>query len=171
LILPAAYSPSIASLNDLQKVRDLQLSRTRIDELQISFEELKAEVHHRGCFVTARTITPAYVSTDVITILEEEGGHVVKLEICFQDPSSPDSDLPQNSTVAIKEPYFKYNGNGDYAIHVDHPSDIAILRGDDPAVSMIMEVISKTKEVMPSQWKDAGDKAYLEKNYSSATEW
>jgi hypothetical protein len=139
--------------------------------LQISFEDLKVEIHHKGCFVTARTITPPYISTGVITIIEEEGGNVVKLEIGFQDPLSPDSDLPQNSTVAVKEPYFKYNGEGDYCIHVDHPSDIAVLRGDDPAVSMIMEVVSKTKDITPSEWKDAGDKAYLEKNYSSAIEW
>jgi hypothetical protein len=142
-----------------------------IDGLQISFKDLKVEVHHRGCFVTARTITPPYISTDVITIVEEEGGNVARLEISFQDPTLPDSDLPENSTVAIKEPYFKYKGDGFYAIHIDHPSDIAVLRGDDPAVSMIMEVVSKTKNITPSEWRNAGDKAYLERNYSSAIEW
>lgn len=137
----------------------------------MTFKDLKPENHHRGHFITARTITPPYISTDVITIIEEEGGDVVKLKISFQDPTSPDSNLPQNSTVAIKEPYFKYDGNGDYVVHVDHPSDIAVLRGDDAAVSMIMDVVSKAKEITPLQWKDAGDKAYLEKNYSSAIEW
>jgi len=132
---------------------------------------LQPKVHHRGCFVTARTITPPYLTAQVITIIEEDGGGVAKLEICFQDPSLPDSDLPLNSTVAIKEPYFMCNGTGDYAIHVDHPSDIAILRGDDPAVSMIMEVVSKSKEITAPEWKRAGDKAYLEKNYFSAIEW
>lgn len=155
LVLPAAYAPSISSLNDLQK---------------ISITDLKVEVHHRGCFVTAKTITPAYLSTNVITIIEAEDGSVAKLEIGFQDPLLPSSDLPENSTVAIKEPYFKYLGEGDYAIRVDHPSDIAVLRGDDPAVSMIMDVVSKTKDITPSEWKTAGDKAYLEKNYSSAIE-
>jgi len=132
---------------------------------------LRPKVHHQGYFLTAKTITPPYLTTQVITIIEEEGGDVAKLEINFQDPSLPDSDLPPNSTVAIKEPYFKYIGEGDYAIHVDHPSDIAILRGDDPAVSMIMEVVSKTKEITAPEWKRAGDKAYLENNFSSAIEW
>ncbi len=81
------------------------------------------------------------------------------------------SNIPENSTVAIKEPYCKYNGDGDYVICVDHPSDIAILRGDDAAVSMIMEFVSEKKEIPASQWKKAGDKAYLDKNYSSAIEW
>jgi hypothetical protein len=76
-----------------------------------------------------------------------------------------------NSTIAIKEPYYKYNGDGDYAIRVDHPSDIAVLRGDDPAVTMIMNAVSKTMEITSMEWKIAGDKAYLEKSYSSAIEW
>lgn len=95
----------------------------------------------------------------------------MKLEIGFQDPYSPDSILPQGSTVAIKEPYLRYCGEGDYAIHVDHPSDIAILRGDDSAVSIIMDVVAKGMEVLPAEWRELGDKAYLEKNYSSAVEW
>ncbi|KAH8592334.1 hypothetical protein B0O99DRAFT_597377 [Bisporella sp. PMI_857] len=155
LMLGAAYAPSIASLNDLQK---------------ISFKDLKAEVHHRGCFIAARTITSPYLSSQIVTIIEEEGGDVAKLEVSFQDLASPDSDLPLNSTLAVKEPYFKYIGEGDYAIHVDHPSDIAVLRGDDPAVMMIMEVVSKTKEIGAEEWRSAGDKAFLGRNFSSSIE-
>jgi len=132
-----------------------------------------------------------------VTIIEEEDGSVARLELAFQDPEVPGADIPENvcrvplnfgsikvityysdanietlqSTVAIKEPYFKFNGDGTYVIRVDHPSDIAILRGDDPAVSMIMEVVAKAKEITPAAWKVAGDQAYLEKNYSSAIEW
>jgi len=142
-----------------------------INMVQIPFNDLKVEVHHRGCFITARTITHPYLTDQAITIIEDEGGNVAKLEICFQDPSSPDSDLPLNSTIAVREPYYKRNGDGDYAIHVDHPSDIAVLRGDDPAISMIMEVVSKTKEITAAEWRVAGDKAYLEKRFSSAVEW
>lgn len=128
-------------------------------------------MHHRGYFITAKTITPPYVSTDAITIIEDDDGKVAKLEISFQDPFSPGAGLPENSTIAIKEPYLRYCGDGDYAIHVDHPSDIAVLRGDDPAVSMIMQVVAQNKEVKPSEWRVAGDEAYLGKNFSSAVEW
>jgi hypothetical protein len=76
-----------------------------------------------------------------------------------------------NSTVAVKEPYLKIIRDGDYVVRVDHPSDIAILRGDDPAVAMMMEVVSKTKKITPLEWKDAGDKTYLNRSYSSAVEW
>jgi hypothetical protein len=86
--------------------------------------------------VTAKTITPPYQSTDVVTIIEGENGTVARLALGFQDDSLSISGptLPINSTVAIKEPYCKFSGEGDYVIPVDHPSDIAVLRGDDPAV-------------------------------------
>lgn len=79
--------------------------------------------------------------------------------------------IPQNSTVAIKEPYVHFSEESDYVIRVDHPSDIAILRGDDPAVSMIVKFVAEKKEISPVEWKNAGDKAYLENKFSSAIEW
>jgi hypothetical protein len=137
----------------------------------MSVQSLKVETHHRGFFVTARTITAPYLSTKIVTIIEEDTGSVAKLELCFQHASSPDFFLPMNSTVAVKEPYLKIIRDGDYVVRVDHPSDIAILRGDDPAVAMMMEVVSKTKKITPLEWKDAGDKTYLNRSYSSAVEW
>jgi hypothetical protein len=98
---------------------------------------------------------------------------VARLVLGFQDDSRSISGpiLPINSTVAIKEPYCKFSGEGDYVIRIDHPSDIAVLRGDDPAVILIMQFVAEGKEVTAMQWKVAGDKAYLEKNYASAIEW
>jgi hypothetical protein len=98
---------------------------------------------------------------------------VARLAIGFQDDpvSISGPTLPINSTVAIKEPYCKFTGDGDYVIRVDHPSDIAVLRGDDPAVVLIMQLVAEGVEVTPIQWKSAGDKAYLEKKYASAIEW
>lgn len=123
--------------------------------------------------MTGKTITAPYQSTDVITLIEDENGNVARLVLGFQDDSLSISGptLPINSTVAIKEPYCKFRGDGDYIVRVDHPSDIAILRGDDAAVKLIMQFVAEGKEVTAVQWKAAGDKAYLEKNYTSAIEW
>jgi len=141
--------------------------------LQISINELIVETHHRGCFVTAKTITHPYPLTEIVTIIEEENGNVAKLVLGFQDdsPSTFGSSLLISSKVAIRESYCKFNGEGDYAIRVDHPSDIAVLRGNDPAVSLIMQFIAEGKEAIPMQLESAGDKTYLEKNYASAIEW
>lgn len=108
-----------------------------------------------------------------MTIIEEENGNVARLVFGFQDESlyTSRSILPINSTVAIKEPYCKFTGEGEYVIRVDHPSDIAVLRGDDPAVMLIMQFVAEGKEVTAMQWKGAGDKAYLDRNYASAIEW
>jgi hypothetical protein len=134
---------------------------------------LKVETHHRSCFVTAKTITPPYQSTDVVTIIEEENGTVARLALGLQDDSLSISGptLPIDSTVAIAEPYCKFSGEGGYVIHVDHPSDIAVLRGDGPAMTLVMQFVDEGKEVTAIQWKGAGNKVYLEKNYASAIEW
>jgi hypothetical protein len=108
--------------------KPLCLIYPKVNTRWISFNDLKVEVHHREYFVTGRTITPLYISTEVITIIEEESAKVAKLEIGFRNLFSPDSELPENGTIAVKEPYLRYCGEGNYAIHVDHPSDIAILR-------------------------------------------
>ncbi|KAH7382969.1 hypothetical protein BKA64DRAFT_173875 [Cadophora sp. MPI-SDFR-AT-0126] len=156
-VLPIAYAPSSVSLDELQK---------------IPFKDLKLESHHRGGFLTGRTIVRPYHCSEVITIIEGDDGDVAKLVLGFEDSLYCGSQysLPINSTVAIKEPYCKYNGEGDFVIRVDHPSDIAVLRGDDPTMSMIMQFASGSVEITPAQWRNAGDKAYLKKKYSSAVE-
>lgn len=123
--------------------------------------------------MTGRTIVTPYQYIEIITIIEGENGDVAKLVLGFEDSlySGSACPFPLNSTVAIKEPYCKFNGDRDFVIRVDHPSDIAVLRGDDPAVMMIMQFASGNIEMTPIQWRIAGDKAYLEKKYSSAIEW
>ncbi|KAL2064031.1 hypothetical protein VTL71DRAFT_4525 [Oculimacula yallundae] len=156
-VLPVAYAPSFLSLDRLQK---------------ISFKDLKLETHHRGGFITGRTIAFPYQRSEVITIIEGDSGVVIKLVLGLEDNlySGNAYHLPINSTVAIKEPYCKYNGDGDFVIRVDHPSDIAVLRGDDETVCMIMQSAAGVIEMSPAQWRSAGDEAYLEKKYTSAVE-
>jgi hypothetical protein len=56
-------------------------------------------------------------------------------------------------------------------IRVDHPSDIAVLRGDDPAVTKIMEFVKEGKDVSRGEWRKQGDGAFLEGKFGSAVEW
>lgn len=119
------------------------------------------------------TITPPYQFSETITIIQDESGNVATLVLAFQDVSllASESSLPENSTVAIKEPYVQMDEDSGYVIRVDHPSDIAVLRGDDPAVTMIMRFVAEKKQISPLEWKKEGDRAYLVKKYSSAIEW
>jgi hypothetical protein len=87
----------------------------------------------------------------------------------FQDDSV--TPIPQNSTVAIKEPYVQYHESAGWIIRVDHPSDIAVLRGDDPAVTMIMKFVKEKRDVKGEEWRKQGDGAFLEGKFGSAVEW
>jgi hypothetical protein len=76
---------------------------------------------------------------------------VARLVIGFQDDSLSTSGpiFSINSTGAIKEPYCKFTGEGNYAIRGNHPSDIAVLRGDDLAVVLIMQFVAEGKRSRP----------------------
>ncbi|KAG9228500.1 hypothetical protein BJ875DRAFT_526591 [Amylocarpus encephaloides] len=153
IVIPIAYAPCVTPLDQLN---------------QISLSDLKVETHHRGSFITATTITLPYNFSSTVTIIQEVSTVTAVLVLGFQDDTI--SPLPQNSTVAIKEPYVQLNENSDYVIRVDHPSDIAVLRGDDPAVSMIMQFVAEKKDIKPVEWRSEGDRAFLEGKYSSAIE-
>jgi hypothetical protein len=130
---------------------------------------LTLETHHRGYFITASTITPAYQFSTTNTLIQDPSHTTALLVLGFDDDTV--TPLPQNSTVAIKEPYVQYNESAGWAIRVDHPSDIAVLRGDDPAVTMIMEFVKEGKEVKAEEWRTQGDRAFLEGKFGSAVEW
>ncbi|CZR57619.1 uncharacterized protein PAC_07508 [Phialocephala subalpina] len=172
-VLPAAYSPCTASLDTLQKVcYPYYAVRYNTESNQISLFDLRLGTHHRGCFITARTITSSYLSTSLITILEDDTGTVARLIQAYQLPftSFTKSSIPINSTIAIKEPCCQFNGKDDWVIRVDHPSDIAVLGGDDEAVAMIVEFADGGKEISAMKWKEAGDRAYLGGKFLSAVE-
>ncbi|EPE34368.1 SET [Glarea lozoyensis ATCC 20868] len=153
ITIPNAYAPSMVPLEKLQ---------------QIPLSALALETHHRGSFITASTITPAYQFSTTTTLVQDASNTVAVLVLGFQDDSV--TPIPQNSTVAIKEPYVKYHESAGWIIRVDHPSDIAVLRGDDPAVTMIMKFVKEKRDVSGEEWRKQGDGAFLEGKFGSAVE-
>ncbi|KAH8882509.1 hypothetical protein GQ53DRAFT_812008 [Thozetella sp. PMI_491] len=151
-VMSEAYPASARSIKDLEI---------------IPLSELRLEIHHRGKGLVVRAITPPYISAGSISIVEDGFGNVDKLAIYNQPDSSVLSALPEGCVVAVKEPYYKDNGGGkDYMICVDHPSDVIFLRFSDPVIpeSLRMGPLLKSAK----EWKDAGDKAFIEKDLPTA---
>ncbi len=95
--------------------------------------DLKGETHHRGQGLVVRTIAPPYRGAGTVTVVEDEYGNADKLAIYNQSEASILSNLPEGCIVAVKEPYYQHNGDdSDYMICVDHPSDVIMLRFNDP---------------------------------------
>lgn len=117
-----------------------------------------------------KTISKAYRGAGSVSVVEDEKGNVDRLSLHNFGDTSMLSDLPEDCVVAIKEPYYKFNGGGqsDCVICVDHPSDVLVLGSHDP---IIPRVLRRKDNRTAEQWKKAGDEAFLDKNLPTAVFW
>ncbi|KAM7193872.1 hypothetical protein V8F33_007558 [Rhypophila sp. PSN 637] len=145
-----------------------------IKELEIiPLSDLRVETHHRGQAVIVKIISAPFIGAGSVSIVEDEFGNVDKIAIYNQGDTSILSGVPEGCFVAIKEPYYIYNNSPgasgealDFMICVDHPSDVVLLRFTDPIIpeSLRLGPILQTAD----DWRNAGDKAFLEKDYPTA---
>lgn len=132
--------------------------------------DLLVETHHEGKVLILRTITPPYQGAGTVVIVEDEYGNADKLGIYNQSDRSILSIIPEGSVVAVKEPYYKYNGENDSMICVDHPSDIIYLRFDDAIIPPKFQLNEEETDTA-TDWKEAGDKAFITKSFPIAALW
>lgn len=102
--------------------------------------------------------------------MEDEHGNVDKLAIYNHSDTSILSNLPEECIVAVKEPYYRFNGDGkdDYMICVDHPGDVLLLRFNDP---IIPRPLRRESHRAAKEWKKSGDQAFLQKDLATALFW
>jgi hypothetical protein len=130
--------------------------------------ELLIETHHHGLGIIVRTVTEPYHAIGTVTVVEDECGNVDKVAINNQSETSLLANVPKGSIIAIKEPYYKYTSEDDLIICVDHPSDVILLESGDPMIPPELQLASEDSNKSPLDWRAAGDKAYLERNFSLA---
>ncbi|ORY61449.1 TPR domain-containing protein [Pseudomassariella vexata] len=119
VILSLAYPPSTKPIRDLEK---------------ILLDGLLVEMHHEDKFLVVRSVTAPFSGVGTVAVVEDETGYADKIAIYNQGEASILSDIPEGLAIAIKEPYYKFNGEDDYMICVDHPSDILVLELDNTLV-------------------------------------
>jgi hypothetical protein len=132
-------------------------------------DELHIESRHDGKRLIVRAVTPPYKGSGTVIIVEDEFGNGDKLGIYNQSESSILYSVSEGSILAIKEPYYKYCGENDNMISVDHPSDIILLEADDPLVPKAFDAQPVKKS--PLEWRQAGDMAFIGKNLPLAVSW
>lgn len=126
--------------------------------------------HHRGKGIIVKAISPPYLGAGAVSVVEDAFGNADKLAIYNQPDSSILSAVPEGCIVAVKEPYYKINGAaGDYIICVDHPSDAVLLRFTDPIIPEPLRLGPMLKSA--EDWKNAGDRAFIEKDYPTSVFW
>ncbi|KAJ7514791.1 hypothetical protein O6H91_23G059200 [Diphasiastrum complanatum] len=108
----------------------------------ILMSELKLGHIHRGSILYGTLCARAFKMTSVMTLLEDDAGHAIKLAIYNAVPSASRSSqvevlFPEGSKVAIKEPYFKRYKDCTVGLRVDHPRNVVFLTtGHESPLSM-----------------------------------
>ncbi|KAK8100786.1 hypothetical protein PG999_011160 [Apiospora kogelbergensis] len=155
--LSLAYPPSTKPVKNLEKTSKLYL------------KDLLVEMHHEDKILILRSITKHYPGAGTVAIVEDEAGDAEKLAIYNQSEASALSALPKGSVVAVKEPYYQFNGDGDFMICVDHPSDIVLLDDGHPLVpECFREASEGNSEETPATWMGKGDKSFIGGSFPKA---
>ncbi len=134
-------------------------------------DELHVESRHEGKMLIVRSITPPYSGSGMVTVVEDTAGNADKVGIYNQSDSSLLATVPQGSLLAIKEPYYRYSGEGSFMISLDHPSDILLLEADDPLVREAFRGRDETSTRSAVEWHQAGDRAFIERKLPLAASW
>ncbi|KAL3420666.1 hypothetical protein PVAG01_07111 [Phlyctema vagabunda] len=156
--IPAPYHPYHRSLGDLQ---------------EIHIRNLLLETHHRGKYILLRSITPPDRLTAVMTIVEDEKGNAIMLQLYYQDEESVRATrdiLPERTILALKEPYLKIMADGDYGLRIDHPSDLVYLPSDDQRIPSFWKTGIEESKLSAQDLRKQGNDYYNDANYPAAVE-
>lgn len=156
-LVAAPYAASTAPLTSLQK---------------INIADLALETHHRGRYMSLRSVTPPTRMTALMAVVEDEKMDATNLQIFQQEIETEKAALdifPQGTVCIVREPYFKLTADGNYGLRVDHVSDIQWLRGQDKRLPMLWRSrIEKTKTA--DEWKLDGNLSLKDGKYRAALE-
>ncbi|KXH44961.1 TPR domain-containing protein [Colletotrichum salicis] len=149
VVLALSYPPSVKSVEELSPMR---------------LDELLVENHHEDKYLVLRTIAHPYSGAGTITIVEDQHGSVDKMALYNQGNSTILQSIPEGSVVLVKEPYYRFSGDNDFMLCIDHPSDILLLRQgpDDAFIPEAFRAVPESE--IAADWKTAGDRAFISKN-------
>ncbi|KAL4732053.1 hypothetical protein ACLX1H_001060 [Fusarium chlamydosporum] len=152
------YPPCTKKLDDLESMR---------------LKDLRMETHHKGYFLSLRRVSP-------VAILEASSWAVVqdltsddseRMEIFLHKSQHGHDTLDMAIGIAVKEPYYTLNTQGEATIRVDHPSDLIItgLSENPEAWRLRPKDPSSLKPPSAETYKQKGNHALLKKrNYAQA---
>ncbi|GAD99179.1 TPR domain protein [Paecilomyces variotii No. 5] len=146
--IPPAYPPCTTPLQDLKKVM---------------LSDLLLETHHRGSYVLLKEIAPTITTIGVTTVVEDEKGGVVFLELFNQDERTVEELLHLGTRLIIKEPYLQIMPDGTHSLRVDHLSDIVYL-------DTYNEKDQEENSNSASFWKEKGNDLFREGKHLRAIE-
>ncbi|KAJ6016560.1 hypothetical protein N7540_011151 [Penicillium herquei] len=155
--LPPAYPPCDRPFSKLNKV---------------NIRSLCLETHHREQYLLLRTLTETDTMTAVMTIVEDEDGSVLMLQLYNQEKElSGAQSLKKGTVLVVKEPYVKVMADGDYGIRVDHISDVWFIPEFDNMIPISWRSRVTQAEDDASFWKTRGNEHFDQGDHRSAIQY
>ncbi|ODM18565.1 hypothetical protein SI65_06437 [Aspergillus cristatus] len=151
-----AYHPCIRSLSELKK--------TMLNDLIL-------ETHHRDRHLLLRSVTQSYRDNGAFSIVEDENGDVMWLELYYQDRQRDVEDIvKEGSVLIVKEPYLRPNGEGGHGIYVDQVSDLIRLPEYDERIPAAWRSDGSDLQLSAESWKTKGNDYFNSRMYDNAIE-
>ena len=145
-------------------------STTPLAELDtILVRHLRLGVHHLGdCIAVITTSEPHRDVATTLVVKDASGQETVCLY--HQDRKiEPMVNFPKGWILIIKEPYYQITNNGNYAVRVDHISDIVpLLETNDDRPILQWRATIKEFEKTADFWKNQGNRLCQAKDFSAA---
>lgn len=148
---------------------------TPLAELQsIKIRDLSLEMQHRGRYLVVRTIAPPNRLDSIGALAVDENDDAIIVQLLHQEDESrrKATDILNEGTILLlKEPYCLAIGEGEYALRVDHLSDVVHLEQNDSRIPQRwLPTVTNVEETPPSSrvLKFKGHAAYTNGNYWSA---
>lgn len=137
------------------------------------FRDLRIHTHHQGRALVVRVFgEPVYLNNVVslVNVVEDEARDVEKVQLFFSSTSPPGAMLAKGTVIVVKEPYYELCDGSSY-LRVDHPSNVKILRQEDPLFLEFSKTPSKPIPTAAACWKERGNHALYLKKYTDAIHW
>ena len=151
-----SYQPSIKPLEHLN---------------QVFIKDLRLETHHRGSYLTLRSMTPPNKMTAVMFVVEDENKDATLIQL-FQLDDLMDwpsvKVVKENDVMVVKEPYFKVMADGNYGLRVDHVSDVSKLELNDPRFPLCWSSHISDPGMSADDWRLEGNDEFKRLNYWKA---
>lgn len=145
---------------------------TPTEELRkVMIKDLQLETHHRGTYLLLRAIIPGIRMASIVAFMEDEKRNVMMVQLFHQEDEieRAATDIIGECTILlIKEPYFKFMGDDDYCLWIDHVSDVIQIKGDDPRVPKAWNTKSIHNEDSAESLKAKGNLSMGQKKYLDA---
>lgn len=156
--LPNPYRLSVSPLRGLK---------------QVYLKDLWPNTQHVGVYVLLRAITQPLRRSTVISVMEDEFGDTVKLQLykLDEDNQQAASVIPEGKVCIIKEPWCRIMAGGGYGIQVDHISDILWLSKADERMPAKWRSRSRNMDLTATEMKENGNDALKMGKTHEAIEW